>query len=325
MRDASTTYSLMSTLWLAVSRNLICVMLATTIEMENLPGSIPKILCSLSDLEALQALAEVENPEITIITVSFNLGRFLEDTIRSVANQTHRNFEHIVIDGGSTDQTVAILKKYPHIKWISEKDSGYPEAFRKGLAMARGKYVLQCAVSDGLANTHWLQYCADAMNADSEVSLVWGLPQYLTEAGAAGEVSFPQFHSVLAPRKKAFFAYWLRTGFFYPEGNLCVRKSVLETCYPQIGKEKPIIDWIEFSYNFNTFGYLSYFLPVVANFGRTHVGQMGQVWKKKGLLRKNRWNYWRIRLTYRLKLFLGLKNVVFVEGAGKRLIHEQRT
>jgi len=80
-------------------------------------------------------------PRISIITPSCNQGKFIEKNIKSVLNQHYKNFEHIVIDGGSKDNTVAILKKYSHLKWVSEKDSGQSHAFNKGLKMATGQII----------------------------------------------------------------------------------------------------------------------------------------------------------------------------------------
>lgn len=62
--------------------------------------------------------------KISIITVSFNQGEFIRSNIESVLSQNYNNYEHIIIDGGSTDNTVSILKEYPHLNWISEKDKG---------------------------------------------------------------------------------------------------------------------------------------------------------------------------------------------------------
>ena len=84
---------------------------------------------------------KTKSPTISIISPSLNLGRFLEPTIQSILNQSYTDYEHIVVDGGSTDNTLPILKKYPNIRWISEKDSGYQDALIKGMKMARGKYI----------------------------------------------------------------------------------------------------------------------------------------------------------------------------------------
>ncbi len=74
-------------------------------------------------------LRDVEQPVILVITPSFNHGCFLRQTIESVAAQTFRSFEHIVVDGGSTDGTVEILKEFSHLRWVSERDDHAVEAY----------------------------------------------------------------------------------------------------------------------------------------------------------------------------------------------------
>ena len=80
-------------------------------------------------------------PLISIVTPSFNQGRFIEANIQSVLQQKYSGVEHIVIDGGSTDCTLDVLNRYPHIKWISEKDRGQTHALNKGFRMATGEII----------------------------------------------------------------------------------------------------------------------------------------------------------------------------------------
>lgn len=79
--------------------------------------------------------------KISIITPSFNQGEYIEDTIKSVLDQNHEDIEHIIIDGGSTDSTISILKKYDHLKWVSEKDNGQSNAINKGFQKASGNII----------------------------------------------------------------------------------------------------------------------------------------------------------------------------------------
>ncbi len=78
-------------------------------------------------------------PKISIITPSYNQGQFIEQTIKSVIEQDYPNLEYIVMDGGSTDNTLTILKKYSNkLKWFSAKDKGQADAINKGMEMATG-------------------------------------------------------------------------------------------------------------------------------------------------------------------------------------------
>lgn len=84
---------------------------------------------------------ETVYPKISIVTPSYNQGRFIADAIDSVLQQNYPNFEHIIIDGGSTDNTVEILKQYPHLIWVTERDEGQSDAINKGLKRATGDII----------------------------------------------------------------------------------------------------------------------------------------------------------------------------------------
>lgn len=102
-------------------------------------------------------------PLITVITVVFNGAETLRDTIESVMKQSYDNIEYIVIDGGSSDSTVDILKQYDHLidYWLSEKDNGIYDAMNKGIALSSGEYVGILNSDDLFAGLDILQTVAD--------------------------------------------------------------------------------------------------------------------------------------------------------------------
>jgi len=103
-----------------------------------------------------------------------------------------------------------------------------------------------------------------------DVSLVWGLSQIMAENGAPGRIINDELFDNPPPQVKEFIYYWLKKKILFPEGNFCVRKKVLEECFPFHGSKAndEREAWIAFNYRFNTSGYLPYFVPIIANYFR---------------------------------------------------------
>lgn len=109
-------------------------------------------------------------PQLSIITVVYNNFHHIERTMRSVFSQTYPNIEYIVIDGGSNDGTVDIIKKYQNqiTKFISEKDAGIYDAMNKGLALASGDYVLFMNSGDEIYAPHTVEQIF-AIQTDADI------------------------------------------------------------------------------------------------------------------------------------------------------------
>jgi glycosyltransferase involved in cell wall biosynthesis len=122
-------------------------------------------------------------PKITIITPSYNQGNYIEQTILSVLDQNYPNLEYIVIDGGSTDNTVDILKKYSHRihYWISEPDKGQTDAINKGFQRATGD-IINWLNSDDYYETGCLFKIAKSFE-DPEIKAVTTVVRNFEEGG----------------------------------------------------------------------------------------------------------------------------------------------
>ena len=86
--------------------------------------------------------------KISVITPSLNSGKYIEHAIQSVRDQNYFDLEHIIIDGGSVDGTLDILKKYPQLKWISEPDGGQSDAMNKGFNLSTGDIIVYLNADD---------------------------------------------------------------------------------------------------------------------------------------------------------------------------------
>ena len=112
-----------------------------------------------------------QNPLITVITVTYNAAPVIRDTLKSLEEQTFREFEHLVIDGASKDNTLNLIKDFSlnRSRIISEKDKGLYDAMNKGLKEAKGKYVIFINAGDRFHDPESLHYYALAASNDPDI------------------------------------------------------------------------------------------------------------------------------------------------------------
>lgn len=121
-------------------------------------------------------VANTETPLVSVITPSLNAGRYIEDCIRSVKAQEYPNVEHIVVDGGSRDNTLDILKRYQgtyNLKWVSGPDEGASDAANKGLKLARGD-IMAILPSDDLLLPWAVSSVISTYGRNPGVDLIYG-------------------------------------------------------------------------------------------------------------------------------------------------------
>ena len=123
-------------------------------------------------------------PLVTVVTPSYNMARFLPETIESVLSQDYPHIQYVVMDGGSTDETVEILKSYgDRIEWVSEKDGGQSDAVNKGFARARGE-IFTFLNADDVYLPGAVRHAVEAFQAHPEVGVVYGDAWYTAEDGS---------------------------------------------------------------------------------------------------------------------------------------------
>lgn len=166
-----------------------------------------------------------EKPLVSIITVVFNGAATLEDTLRSVSQQSYDNIEHIIIDGDSNDGTLDILRKYDAQVdyWLSEPDAGIYDAMNKGIALATGDYIGMLNADDFFANAQSVQKIVERLVGDK-------LDAVFSQLDV---VSVDDSLRVLRKYRVARFdTFMLRIGVMPPHPTFYCRKS----CYEKLGE-----------------------------------------------------------------------------------------
>jgi glycosyltransferase involved in cell wall biosynthesis len=164
-----------------------------------------------------------EFPLVSIVTPSFNQARFLEATIQSVLGQDYPNLEYLIVDGGSTDGSVDLIRKYASrlAWWVSEADQGQTEAINKGFARARGQ-ILAWLNSDDTYQPGAISSAVTYLQGHPEVGLVYGDANFIDEQGrrigqfAARQTDYRRLRRgyVHIPQQASFFRadLWRQVG-----------------------------------------------------------------------------------------------------------------
>lgn len=158
----------------------------------------------------------------SIITINYNNGEGLRQTISSVVSQTYHEYEYIVIDGGSTDGSVNIIKSFSdHIDyWVSEKDRGIYHAMNKGVAQAHGEYCIFMNSGDLFYNNSVLKFVDESEIRDDVVVgkvVINGKDKQISPPPASGELTLYHLYSGAIPHQGSFIKTDLLRKYPYDE------------------------------------------------------------------------------------------------------------
>jgi len=118
--------------------------------------------------------------KISVVTPVYNGEKYIRETIESIKGQSYNNYEHIIIDALSTDNTINIIKEYPHVLYLSEKDHGQSDAINKGFRLAKGD-ILAWQNADDLYFPNTFDTIVEFFNNHSEVDIVYGYYQLIDQ------------------------------------------------------------------------------------------------------------------------------------------------
>jgi glycosyltransferase involved in cell wall biosynthesis len=263
-------------------------------------------------------------PKFSIITPSLNQASFLEQNIKSVLAQGYPSFEHIVIDGGSRDGTIDILKKYPHVVWSSEPDRGQAAALNKGFRKATGDIIGWLNADD--------TYLPEAFH---RVAISFNSPDTMVSYGDANEID--ESGIILHTRRSRgvssenLIKYWWWK-YEYTQPAFFFRRSVFDA----VGFLDEDLFYVmdhEFFIRMSLLYPFTYVPDKLANYRFHPVSKTGKVsgrllpdsvWELHRVSRRHwgspaEWKYYSYAFSYVGGLLLSLaKNLCFVKGSKSR-------
>ncbi len=145
--------------------------------------------------------------KISVITITYNAELYVEETLRSIANQTYKDFEHIVWDGGSRDATLDKIRLFPHVQLHQGKDSGISDAMNQGAARASGEYLLFLHADDLLATTTSLEELASYLDQTPKPVWIYGRANLIDAEGRVTRVTPNEPYSATRLRRYNFFTH----------------------------------------------------------------------------------------------------------------------
>ena len=260
----------------------------------------------------------------SVVLINYNHGHYLAEALNSIINQTYPSVEIIVIDGESVDNSTAILKSYPGVKWISEADNNGGHAFSKGVQIATGSFVYFLTSSDGFVDKEWIETSVELLRENPDLALVSADVVGVRQNSVLNEYKWPKGVPVAWTNKKLFFN-WLFHGTGVTPITFAIRKEVLEFCAPSIDQvlDSNNPDSADYFWslvgNFFNSGFIGVKLPMVSSFVRFHNDRIDDA----EYLPRQRSLLHRIIVIRRRRLMFSMKSAAFISPMGEMVEGER--
>lgn len=187
-------------------------------------------------------------PLVSIITPSYNQGRFILETIQSVLSQDYTNLEYVIVDGGSTDNSVEVIQQFSNrlTWWVSEPDRGHSDALNKGFAHATGE-ILAWINSDDTYLPGAIHEAVEYLLAHPDISMVYGDANLIDESGK---------YLGRFPARQTDYSRMLNGSVHIPQATTFFRSR----CWKQVG---PLDQTLDYAFDYDLWVRLSKIAPVV--------------------------------------------------------------
>jgi glycosyltransferase involved in cell wall biosynthesis len=262
----------------------------------------------------------LEIPLASVVIVNLNQGHYLRDCLVSVLSQTYRNIEVIIQDGGSTDNSLEVLKEFPQVDLVSEKDVSSGHAFAKASTRAKGDYLFFLNSSDGFYSDNWVERAVEILIQSDLISMVTGTVLGVNSDSSLNTYTWPKGR-LFSDSPKINFYSWLFDGIGFTPITFGIKANVFSSL--AISPDRVVepndsssVDFFwDFSEKFFSSGFISVRTDLVSSFVRFHDDRVNDA----NYLKRQQMQLHRFILEFRRHLLFGRTKYIFVSSSGLAL------
>lgn len=262
-------------------------------------------------------IRNLDIPLASVVIVNLNQGHYLRDCLVSVLSQTYKNIEIILQDGGSTDNSLELLKEFPQVNLVSEKDLSSGHAFAKASTRAKGDYLFFLNSSDGFYTDNWVESAVEILFQSDLISMVTGTVVGVNSDSSLNAYTWPKSRHFSDSPKINFYS-WLFDGFGFTPITFGIKANVFKSLAisPDVvvqPNEPDSVDFFwDFSEKFFSAGFISIRTNFISSFVRFHDDRVND----SNYLQRQQMQLHRFILEFRKHLLFGQSKYFFVSSSG---------